>query len=653
MAGAEQQLVHEQAEARRIQQRREQIDGELETIHARLREARDDKSKSREEEKLVHAISVLKRHFPGVHGRLVDLCRPTNKTYNLAVQTAAGKDMDAVVVDTQKTAFECVQYLRDQRVGSITCLPLDKIQVPTRESTERLAAHISGDARYRLVVDVISVSDPAFQRAVQYAVGNAVVCDDLDAARELCFGRGQQRRGGGSGGGSGGGGASAGPRAKAVTLGGTVITKAGTMTGGIAKDDNKSGRWEDAEIVKLRQRKEQLESERLELDASVEEAGGPAGPRRGLAARPAGPRASSHAQKIEDLKNKLGGLRNRNQYNKSDLEFQKKQLREKEALVASTEKQVAKLVKQAAAAEREVDKVKAAVEQAVVDIKSAEDAIFGPFRDATGVQDLKAYDEAIGKSRDEYNDNKRAMMEHIAQLEQQISYETSRDVQQPIARIEKRIRDRKATLAQAKERREALENELAGIREHLEEAVAAVAKAEEDEKEQEASVAQCQKEVNRIQKERSEISKKISNVDAHLERLRGQLHETLQKARIEEVALPLLDEDGRRRSRSSRASRSSQGTHDEDDPSSDEDEADDSHAHAGTQVATQFSQPDNPVVVRDQSEAARLDFSRLRSSLKQKLTEQEEKHLRKEFEAKIEKIQAEISSMNPNMKVRV
>ena len=87
----------------------------------------------------------------------------------------------------------------------------------------------------------------------------------------------------------------------------------------------------------------------------------------------------------------------------------------------------------------------------------------------------------------------------------------------------------------------------------------------------------------------------------------------------------------------------------DDDVSSD----DDSQAPAGTQVATQFSQPDNPVVVRDQSAAAKLDFSSLRSSLKQKLTEQEEKHLRKQFEAKIEKIQVEISSMNPNMKVRV
>ena len=37
-------------------------------------------------------------HFPGVKGRLVDLCRPSQSRYNLAVTVAGGKDMDAAAL---------------------------------------------------------------------------------------------------------------------------------------------------------------------------------------------------------------------------------------------------------------------------------------------------------------------------------------------------------------------------------------------------------------------------------------------------------------------------------------------------------------------------------------------------------------------------
>ena len=145
-------------------------------------------------------------------GRLVDLCRPTQRRFNLAVTVAAGRDMDAVVVDTKQTGFECIQYLREQRVGTATFLPLDSLQVPSPSSLERLRALSDQDGRFRLCVDVLAC-DENIKNAVLYAVGNTIVCDNLDAAREICFSTKQQQR------------------VKAVTIGGAVISRAGTMTG--------------------------------------------------------------------------------------------------------------------------------------------------------------------------------------------------------------------------------------------------------------------------------------------------------------------------------------------------------------------------------------------------------------------------------------
>ena len=71
----------------------------------------------------------MQRHYTGVHGRIIDLCKPSQKKYYMAVTVAMGRHTDAVVVDSEATALECVQYLKEQRLASATFIPLDTIQV--------------------------------------------------------------------------------------------------------------------------------------------------------------------------------------------------------------------------------------------------------------------------------------------------------------------------------------------------------------------------------------------------------------------------------------------------------------------------------------------------------------------------------------------
>jgi len=65
------------------------LDREIEKINKTLREAKDSRRQTKDEERLAQAIDSLKRHFPGVQGRLVDLCRPTQRRFNMAVTVAA------------------------------------------------------------------------------------------------------------------------------------------------------------------------------------------------------------------------------------------------------------------------------------------------------------------------------------------------------------------------------------------------------------------------------------------------------------------------------------------------------------------------------------------------------------------------------------
>ena len=45
----------------------------------------------------------------GVRGRVIDLCKPTQRKYETAVSVVLGRNIDAVVVDEEKTAVDCIE----------------------------------------------------------------------------------------------------------------------------------------------------------------------------------------------------------------------------------------------------------------------------------------------------------------------------------------------------------------------------------------------------------------------------------------------------------------------------------------------------------------------------------------------------------------
>ena len=72
------------------------------------------------------------------------------RRYAVAITKVLGKNMDAVVTDTEQTARDCIQYNKEQRGEPITFLPLDSIQV--KAINEQLR-QLGGSAK--LIIDVI------------------------------------------------------------------------------------------------------------------------------------------------------------------------------------------------------------------------------------------------------------------------------------------------------------------------------------------------------------------------------------------------------------------------------------------------------------------------------------------------------------------
>lgn len=274
---------------------------------------------------------------------------------------------------------------------------------------------------------------------------------------------------------------------------------------------------------------------------------------------------------------------------------------------------------------------------------------------------MKAYEDATGKIRDEYNDKKRTILEHITQLEQQNEYESGKDLDQPINRVKKRIAERRSLLNKAEFREVDMKEKVAKAKENLAAAEDAVKEAAENEKTHDGDIQIAQKGFKEAQTERLRVSKAVSAEEASLEQLRGKLHETLQKARVEEVDLPMLGSDGEpiaSNERAARARRRSGGDGEEDEeelpPESSQQSTSEYNSNTMTQdsrAVTQFSQANNPIVMRDQHEASKVDFSGMRNDLKERTSDREEKKIKKDFEEKIAKAITDIENINPNMKV--
>jgi len=159
-------------------------------------------------------LNDLREKFPGVKGRLVDLCKPSSRKYELAITVALGRHMEAIVVDKQASGFDCVKHLREKKLESETFLPLDTIEGNRVQERHRKL----GD-KFKLAVDLLEF-DAGLASVINYALGGVVICDTLEDARILCFTRKE--------------------RVKAVTLDGSVIAANGDMTGGSTAHSNKS-----------------------------------------------------------------------------------------------------------------------------------------------------------------------------------------------------------------------------------------------------------------------------------------------------------------------------------------------------------------------------------------------------------------------------
>ncbi|AMD22317.1 HGL023Wp [Eremothecium sinecaudum] len=213
-----------------------ELNFKLKEILVKLDDLSATQRETNKERKLRENVATLRRLFPGVKGLVHDLCKPKKDKYAVALAPILGKNFDAVIVDSFSVAQQCISYLKKQRAGVVSFIPLDTIDT---HAATLPAGNLKGCI---LTINTLDY-DPALEKAMQYICSDTIICDDIAIAKELKWVRGV--------------------KAKLITLDGSLIHRAGLMTGGISK--NSTNRWDKEEYQSLLLLKEKVTGEISEL----------------------------------------------------------------------------------------------------------------------------------------------------------------------------------------------------------------------------------------------------------------------------------------------------------------------------------------------------------------------------------------------------
>src|SRR3989339_75618 len=160
--------------------------------------------------KAVQAILEERQRLGAIYGTVAQLGEVEEK-YRMAMDVAAGSYLSSIVVDSDRVAQTCIEYLRGHQLGVATFLPLNKIKPRFTPTDAQDLLNRKGVVGW--AVDLAKF-ERKFADIFSYVLGNTLVVENLDAAREIGIGR-----------------------VRMVTLDGDVLEVSGSMKGGFRKTE--------------------------------------------------------------------------------------------------------------------------------------------------------------------------------------------------------------------------------------------------------------------------------------------------------------------------------------------------------------------------------------------------------------------------------
>jgi len=190
--------------------------------------------------------ALLERKRGGVYGTVASLGAPKSG-FETAFETAAGGNLNDLVVDSRETAIDCINHLKEKRLGRARILPLRRLVTARKSLASAEALKLDGVIDY--AINLVEF-DAKYRRAFEYVLSDTVVAENLEAVKGV-------------------------DGVRVVTLDGDMLTKGGALSGGwrpqAAKDKSKEAK-EDTSFD-VTQRRQQIAKIRREIEKLEQEIG--------------------------------------------------------------------------------------------------------------------------------------------------------------------------------------------------------------------------------------------------------------------------------------------------------------------------------------------------------------------------------------------
>ncbi|XP_009869921.1 PREDICTED: structural maintenance of chromosomes protein 1B, partial [Apaloderma vittatum] len=472
-----------------------EVNEELNKIAGELQNAKIDYHEGRRQQMRAEILESLRRLYPdSVFGRLLDLCHPIHKKYQLAVTKVFSKYMTAIVVATEKTARDCIRFLKQERAEPETFLALDYLDVkPINEQLREVKGA-------KMLVDVVQTPFAPLKKVIQFVSGNGLVCETVREAKQIAFD---------------------GPvRLKTVALDGTLFLKSGVISGGSSDLRFKARCWDEKEINKMKERRDSLINKLRDLM-----------------------KIKRKEIDLKQLHAQCHGIQTRLKYSESELELiKKKHLANLYVEKSKLESELVNTESQHDMLNEAIAQRKEKIEELQKKINEAEDAVFREFCEEIGIENIRVYEQERVKQQEEIDKRRLEFENQKTRLNVQLEYnrEHLEKSTSAVSKLRETIhKDEAEIIKLRKEEEKHLKNvnEIVEKQQHLKDGLSAhqseVTKAQNE-------VEELRKTLLTINREATKLQKEATAIETSLEEKRLRRHNILLECKVQDLKIKLL-----------------------------------------------------------------------------------------------------------------
>ena len=128
----------------------------------------------------IRKIMERKNDYKGIIGVVADIIH-VSKEYEIAIETALGGSISNIVTDDEQTAKNMIRFLKTNRFGRATFLPLTSIRGRRADNADRICSEAGVIG---LASDLIKV-ERQFDNLADYLLGRVFIVDHIDNALAL------------------------------------------------------------------------------------------------------------------------------------------------------------------------------------------------------------------------------------------------------------------------------------------------------------------------------------------------------------------------------------------------------------------------------------------------------------------------------------